>query len=70
MLRGPSSIRKLITFFAGEKRAMWLLFEPRDLWFGVFWKVDCTHGHVYVCLLPMFPILFTWVRKRRPSPWL
>lgn len=63
MLRGPSSVRKL-KLFGGSRVASWLLFEPRDLWIGVYWKKDCTHGHVYICLIPMLPILVTWLRRR------
>lgn len=61
MLRGPVSVRKL-KLFAGERLGMWLLFEPRDLWIGAFWKLDCTHGHVYLCAIPMLPLLISWVR--------
>jgi hypothetical protein len=42
-----------------------LLFEPRDLWLGVYWNRKVLLGaelpprvdlHVYICLVPMFPI--------------
>lgn len=64
MIRGPSSVRKLLKW-CGEKRGLFLLFEPRDMWIGIYWKLDCTHGHVYLCILPMLPILFTWVRGKK-----
>lgn len=64
MIRGPATVRKLFRW-CGERRGLFLLFEPRDLWVGVFWNVDCTHGHIYACLLPCLPILFSWVRGRR-----
>ena len=39
-----------------------LLFEPRDLWLGVYWDLtrstESAHRRlsVYVCVLPMLPI--------------
>jgi hypothetical protein len=54
-----------------------LRFEPRDLWVGVFWDVrPASYGtavghvsadlHVYVCLVPCFPVHF--IRAWRVSP--
>lgn len=51
---------------------IWLAFEPRDLWLGVYWKRDTEgsgwqeHLTFYVCLLPMLPLVidYTWM------PWL
>ncbi len=46
-----------------------LLFEPRDLWVGVFWDRDAvptpygplyTNYRVYVCIVPMFAIKVSW----------
>lgn len=47
-----------------------LMFEPRDLWFGVYWDRPTPSGwhrslDVYVCLLPLLPLKFQW---RRQSP--
>lgn len=41
-----------------------VLFEPRDLWIGVFWDkaFDGTYD-VYVCILPMLPIYFTIIYR-------
>lgn len=53
---------------------MTIKFEPRDLWIGIFWKrvarlttlrTDRNIYEVYVCIVPMFPILF---RIERPIP--
>lgn len=45
---------------ANHRMAVALLFEPRDLWFGVFWDTYWEGPRkeliVYVCILPMFPI--------------
>lgn len=46
--------------------------EPRDLWFGIYWHstreraMGAVTGvcvtNVYVCLVPCFPIRLTWTR--------
>lgn len=42
-------------------RAVSLLFEPRDLWIGVYWKIyDDNEHRVYVCLVPALPLLIQW----------
>ena len=43
-----------------EVRWLW---EPRDLWVGVFWNRVWTPERfllVYVCLLPSLPICVSW----------
>ncbi len=43
----------------------WLLFEPRDLWIGVYWNRTTRgplHTDVFVCIIPMLPIK---IRKYR-----
>lgn len=55
----------------------YLKFEPRDLWVGVYWRRKQIHlgdppvigkhdweWKVYVCLLPCFPIVFSWIQWR------
>jgi hypothetical protein len=41
-----------------------LIFEPRDLWVGVYWDAVRDEGYggynVYVCLVPMLPIFMQW----------
>jgi hypothetical protein len=57
-----------------------LLWEPRDLWVGVYWDKDasasfydpsCTilerEYRVYVCLIPCLPIRVTWLRRATDS---
>lgn len=46
---------------AGVRWAVALLFEPRDLWVGVFWEHPHYEGPdrwftFYVCLIPMLPL--------------
>lgn len=40
------------------------MFEPRDIWIGVYWNREEDYSEVYVCILPMLPIRFLWTRKR------
>jgi hypothetical protein len=41
-----------------------LLFEPRDLWVGVYWNKEASAGYhrldVYVCAIPLLPLRLTW----------
>ncbi len=38
------------------------MFEPRDIWIGVYWNREDDYNEFYVCLLPMLPIRFLWGR--------
>lgn len=47
-------------------------FEPRDIWVGLFWRVNhempspyCTL-HLYLCLVPLIPLHVTILLLRRP----
>ncbi len=45
-----------------------LLWEPRDIWLGVFWNTVKAGGPedrfllVYVCLIPCVPLALAWRR--------
>jgi hypothetical protein len=39
-----------------ERGRLSLLWEPRDMWLGVFWG----KGSVYVVLVPCFPVRIRW----------
>jgi len=39
-----------------------LIFEPRDVWLGVYWSPTA----VFVCLVPCLPI--RWERRPRLAP--
>jgi hypothetical protein len=41
-----------------------VLFEPRDMWIGVFWdKAFDGIYDVYLCVVPMLPIYFTVIYR-------
>lgn len=49
-----------------------LLLEPRDIWIGVFvkgtyWEMGSPYLSLYVCVIPMLPILVS-IRLKRWSP--
>jgi hypothetical protein len=37
-----------------------ILFEPRDIWVGVYWDRRPEELRVYICILLMLPILLTF----------
>jgi hypothetical protein len=43
-----------------------LLFEPRDIWVGVYWKRYPCALDIYICFLPMVPIYF-YFQNMRPG---
>ena len=58
----------------GERGAVALLWEPRDLWVGVYWTRPVWEGPVrtvtvYVCVVPMLPVRITWVLGARAVGW-
>jgi len=65
-------MRQLFHWPVAGRRMDWeILYEPRDLWIGVFWdkrtgepgKPWMAHDrfwHVYVCLLPCLPWHIWW----------
>jgi hypothetical protein len=47
-------------------------FEPRDIWVGVYWKHKDIRGEmfvtdIYVCVLPMLPMLISVVVWRKSA---
>jgi hypothetical protein len=40
-----------------------LLWEPRDLWVGVYLDPQAQGMRVYVCLLPCLPVRISWWQK-------
>jgi hypothetical protein len=56
---------------------MKIKFEPRDIWVGVYWKTGFKPRHrrpmirqitLYVCIVPMLPIVFTIDRNAGFGP--
>lgn len=43
-------------------RLVRILFEPRDIWVGVYWKREHLLTWIYVCIIPMLPIRLTFER--------
>lgn len=49
-----------------------LKFEPRDIWIGVYWDRPMVSilssarpkVHLYICLIPMWPLHIWWERRR------
>lgn len=52
---------------------MKIRFDPRDCWIGIFWRLEnhCKLGcewlkphpqdlHIFICIIPCFPIIFTF----------
>ena len=49
----------------GRRWSVRVLWEPRDLWIGIYWNHERHNGFItetldiYVCLVPCLPIRFT-----------
>lgn len=39
-----------------RKLIMHLMFEPRDIWIGLYWDLKGRDLHLYLCLIPCFPL--------------
>lgn len=59
--------------YAGEvSKTLELLFEPRDLWIGVFWDVPYSpfdpfwQLEIYLCIIPCLPLHFCVDRRDLP----
>ena len=52
----------MLLHHAWQKYTVALLWEPRDLWFGVYWRTDRARGYrelvLYICLVPCLPLRF------------
>lgn len=47
--------------------AVRLLWEPRDVWVGVFWTEADGLLLVYICLVPCLPLVICVPRSRKAS---
>lgn len=60
-----------IRLFDGRRVKVNIQWEPRDLWVGLFWRVNRHDGyniwHFYLCILPMIPIHVTVLRAGKFS---
>jgi hypothetical protein len=46
-----------------SKLSVSVIFEPRDIWVGVWWDRKGDTRSVYVCLIPCLPIRFKLIRS-------
>lgn len=52
-----------IRFIDWPRLKVQLQFEVRDLWIGVFWRKTEIALHIYICIVPLFPIHITKLLK-------
>jgi hypothetical protein len=45
-----------------RRLGIFLKFDPRDLWLGLYWDVGDFWADLYLVLIPMLPIHFSWIR--------
>ena len=36
-------------------------FKPQDCWIGAYWARNDGRTHLWICIIPMFPIHLTWM---------
>jgi len=50
--------KKILVNFMKRRNEMKIefLFEPQDIWIGIYWKRYPKAIEFYVCILPLFPI--------------
>lgn len=54
---------------SGMSKRRWhlrLQWEPRDCWIGLYWTRATYSTHVYICLLPCFPLHVWWMTAPEP----
>lgn len=52
-------------YLCGGLISLWLRFEIRDIWIGVYWDVKSNESgeltlFVYLCIVPLFPVIFKY----------
>lgn len=47
----------------GFKISTSIVFEPRDLWVGAYWRRESGEFFLYLCVIPMMPIRFHFKRS-------
>lgn len=57
-------MKELVGFDMSARSTFQVLWEPRDLWVGVYWttcsKIVGDTLDIYICLLPCLPIKLQW----------
>lgn len=60
----------------GNRLKVQIQFEPKGLWIGLFWRITrdvsppTSIVHLFVCVVPCFPLHITWLRYGRASSLL
>lgn len=47
---------RYLTLIQKHRFVLELIFEPRDLWLGVYWNTSYWYWEVYICIIPTLPI--------------
>ena len=62
-------MKRILLHRAGIRWAVALIFEPRDLWVGVYWDRYWEMGErpidLYICIVPMLPIRLSYAPRRK-----
>ena len=45
-----------------KKLSISIIWEPRDLWVGIYWNHSKFETTVYICLIPCLPVRFKLIR--------
>ncbi len=64
-----TTTRRVWRILDGEKCKVQIQFETGDLWVGVFWRRSDLCLHLYVCIVPMFPLHIAITRQRWIEEW-
>lgn len=64
-LRRLFSPKTLLTIHEGDRCTITLEWAWYDLWSGCYFRKEWLHRHIWVCIMPMFPLHIKWLRTER-----